>query len=147
MEEGSNLVWGHAGVAASLHAGAFGYEEAWDGWDLVVVAEGLELGTGLTGVEEVDGQLLVLGDLVELGDEEVAVGAATASDKEDAAVFCGQQFLSLLGVEVGEILGVGLKVHVVSFFSIIEKCGGLFKEMRGWGNLLGESWSIDGLSL
>lgn len=67
----------------------FSDQEAWNSWDLVVVAEGLEFWTDLAGVEEVDGHLLVLGYLVEFWCEAVAVRTGCSSDEENSPLFGG----------------------------------------------------------
>lgn len=94
-----------------MDSSRFSDEKAWDGRDLVVVAKGLEFWTDLAGVEEVDGHLLVLGDLVECWCKAVAVRAGATSDEKDVSVFGGQNALCLLHVYAGKVLNVILKVH------------------------------------
>lgn len=84
-----NLIFRHAGIAADLDASRFSDEETWDGRNLVVVAKGLEFWTDLAGVEEVDGHLLVLGDLVEFWCKAVAVRTGATSDEENSPLFGG----------------------------------------------------------
>ncbi len=67
----------------------FSDQEAWDGRNLVVVTEGLKFRADLAGVEEVDGHLLVLGDLVEFWCKAVAVRTGCSSDEENSPLFGG----------------------------------------------------------
>ncbi len=71
-----------------MNPSRFSDQETWDGRNLVVVAKGLEFRTDLAGVEEVDGHLLVLGDLVEFWRKAVAVRAGCSSDEENSPLFC-----------------------------------------------------------
>ncbi len=89
LNKSRNFFFGHAGVAADLDTVCFCDEKAWDGRNLVVVAKGLEFWTDLAGVEEVDGHLLVLGDLVEFWCKTVAVRTGATSDEENSPLFGG----------------------------------------------------------
>ena len=88
LNKDHNFFFRHAGIAADLDAVCFCDEEAWYGRNSVVVAEGLEFRADLAGVEEVDGHLLVLGDLVEFWRKAVAVRAGCSSDEENSPLFC-----------------------------------------------------------
>ncbi|HEM5079485.1 TPA: hypothetical protein U1236_001709 [Streptococcus suis] len=96
MNKSCNLFFGHAGIAADLDPSRFSDQEAWNSWDLVVVAEGLEFWTDLAGVEEVDGHLLVLGYLVEFWCEAVARPMKRTAPSLVARRFCACSTVTLV---------------------------------------------------